>query len=185
MQAAGQRLREHVAREPALGVARDPLAHQLERDDGARLLEDEPLEVAERAVAAPREPGLRGAPRRARRPAARARGPRVGDARARTPAGSRRCSAVAAGAAASGPLGASVAAANARAASGSPRALEHRRAAADRLGDQPHDLVEPALLEHEPLEPPLDRRAAPQHLVLLVDEAARTRVSVIAMNGIS
>ena len=35
-------------------------------------------------------------------------------------------------------------------------------------------LVEPALLEHELLEPPLERDAALERLVLLVDEARRT-----------
>ena len=62
IQAAGQRLGEHVAGEPALGVARDPQAHELERDDGRGLLQDQPLEVAQRAVVADAGQPRRGAP---------------------------------------------------------------------------------------------------------------------------
>ena len=50
---------EDLAREPALGVARHALAHQLQRDDDRGLLHAEPLEVAELAGAAHHdEPGL-------------------------------------------------------------------------------------------------------------------------------
>ena len=47
-----------------------------------------------------------------------------------------------------------------------------------------HHLVEPALLEHQPLEAALEGDAALEHLVLLVDERVKA-FSVIAMNGIS
>ena len=47
---------------------------------------------------------------------------------------------------------------------------EHAGRAADRLGDRLHERVEPVLLEHQPLEPLVDRDAALEHLVLLVDE---------------
>ena len=57
---AGERLREHVAGEPALGVAHRALAHQLECHDRHGLLEDQPLEVTEAAcVARGHEPRLR------------------------------------------------------------------------------------------------------------------------------
>ena len=50
VQATGQRLGEHVARQPALGVTRDAHAHELQRDDGRRLAQDQLLDVAELAV---------------------------------------------------------------------------------------------------------------------------------------
>ena len=87
-QPPGERLGEHVAGEPALGVAHRALAHQLERHDGHGLLEDQPLEVAEAAgVARRHEPGLRRAAAAQRdRQHERAAGD-VRDGRART----RRC----------------------------------------------------------------------------------------------
>ena len=78
LHAAAERPGEDVAGEPALGLAGDPAAHQLQRDDRDRLLQDQPLEVAEAArVADDHHPGLR-------RPAAR-RDHRVGQ----RPAGDR------------------------------------------------------------------------------------------------
>ena len=47
---------------------------------------------------------------------------------------------------------------------------EHAHRAAGRRGQRAHHLVEPALLEHEPLEPLVDRDAALEHLVLLVHQ---------------
>ena len=59
-QPSGERLGQHVAGQAPLGVAHRALAHQLERHDGHRLLEDQPLEVAEPAGVERREqPGLR------------------------------------------------------------------------------------------------------------------------------
>ena len=51
-----------------------------------------------------------------------------------------------------------------------PAPGEHGHGAAGRRGERAHDLVEPALLEHDPLEPLVDRDPALEHLVLLVDE---------------
>ncbi len=60
LEAAAQRPGEDVAGEAPLGLAGDAPAHQLEGDDGDRLLEDEALEVAEAAgVADDHHPGLR------------------------------------------------------------------------------------------------------------------------------
>ena len=53
----------------------------------------------------------------------------------------------------------------------SPRPDEHVDRAAGGRRQRAHQLVEPALLEHEPLEPLVDRDAALQDLVLLVHEA--------------
>ena len=51
---------EHVAGEAALGLARNPAAHQLQRHHRDRLLEDQPLEVAKPAgVAHDHDPRLR------------------------------------------------------------------------------------------------------------------------------
>ncbi len=49
-------------------------------------------------------------------------------------------------------------------------AAEDRHGPADRRGDRRHDLLQPALFQHQPLEPALHGDAALQHLVLLVDE---------------
>ncbi len=60
LHAPAERAGEDVAGEPPLGLAGDPAAHQLERDDRDRLLQDQPLEVAEPAgVADDHDPGLR------------------------------------------------------------------------------------------------------------------------------
>ena len=63
----------------------------------------------------------------------------------------------------------------AEAAAGEPlaAAVEDRHGAADRGGDRRGDFLQPALLQDQPLEPPLHRDPALQHLVLLVDEARR------------
>ena len=45
--AAAERIGEQVAGEPALGLAHDPPAHQLEADDHRRLARAEALELAE------------------------------------------------------------------------------------------------------------------------------------------
>ena len=57
--ALAERLGQHVAGQPPLGVAHRALAHQLERHDRGGLLEDQPLEVAQPAgVARGHQPGL-------------------------------------------------------------------------------------------------------------------------------
>ena len=165
MQAAGERLGEHVAGQPPLGVARDAHAHELQRDDGHRLAQDEALEVAELGAADADEPGLRGNPaaRLDRQDQAAAAEQRLGIVARPQPercverlaAGRRRL--------------ALRALPGDRVATG----IEDARVAADRLGDDAHDGVQPALLEHEPLETVLDLRAPPQRLVLLVDEVRR------------
>ena len=48
--------------------------------------------------------------------------------------------------------------------------VEHHTAPPIAADERAHHLVEPALLEHQPLEPLVDRDAALQHLVLLVHE---------------
>ena len=84
-QPAGERLGQHVAGQAPLGVAHRALAHQLERDHGHGLLQDQPLEVAEPAgVARGHQPGLRARRARAWPRAARASGRRSRDGRART-----------------------------------------------------------------------------------------------------
>ena len=62
----------------------------------------------------------------------------------------------------------------AEAAPGEPlaAAVEDRHRPAHRRGDGGGDFLQPAFLQHQPLEPPLDRQAALQHLVLLVDQLA-------------
>ena len=91
LEATAERPGEDVAGEAALGLAGDAAAHQLERDDGDRLLQDQPLEVAEAAgVADDHHPGLRRARRRARSPGGRGRGRRPRDGRERR-GGRRRC----------------------------------------------------------------------------------------------
>ena len=139
---AGERRRQHVAGEPALGLAHHPLAHQLERDDDRRLLDDQPLEVAEPARAShDHQPGLGGAAPRGET-----------GMRERTPGRSGW----------SGRTGAAAAPRALRPRRGSPRAgarrswraaarasdlaagVEHHRAAADRGGDRARDLVEAA-----------------------------------------
>ena len=54
--------------------------------------------------------------------------------------------------------------------------VQHHRAAADRGGDLARDLVEAAALQDEPLEPLVDRDAAGEHVVLLVDQPAEGRL---------
>ena len=60
LEAAAEGAGEDVAGEAPLGLPRDPAPHQLQGDDRDRLLEDQPLEVAEAAgVADDHDPGLR------------------------------------------------------------------------------------------------------------------------------
>ena len=173
----GQRLGEHVAGQAPLGVAHRALAHQLERHHRGGLLEDQPLEVARARRRRARPPARPAAPRgRAWTPAAPASARRAPGGRART----RRPSALAArraprtaraprrAAPPSRPRGA----ARRNVALGERLAarVEHHHRAADRGRQRPHQLVEPALLEHQPLQPLVDGDAALEHLVLLVDE---------------
>ena len=81
-----ERLGQHVARQPAFGIAHRSLAHQLERHDGGGLLQDQPLEVAQPAhVAGGYEPRLEAARPRGWTRQARVSAPRSPDGRARTP----------------------------------------------------------------------------------------------------
>ena len=175
---AGERLREHVSGEAPLGVAHRALAHQLQCHDRHGLLEDQPLEVTEarRCRARPRAmPAVRRGP--AARPAAPAT---AGDLRVvggeLRVVGRPR-----------GPVAQLLAPPDHLLAHVLERLLGQRapeRLARDRLaapgehahraarggGERSHHLVEPALLEHQPLEPLVDRDAALKHLVLLVHQ---------------
>ena len=160
---------EDVAGEAALGLAGDPAPHQLQGDDGDRLLEDQPLEVAEAAgVADDHDPGLRRA--------AAGRDHRVGERAAGDRRVGRDEGVPVAGvgerfvADRADRVGGELAA---EAAPGEPlaAAVEDRDRAADRGGDRGDDLLEAALFEDQALEPALHRDPALQHLVLLVDEA--------------
>ena len=169
LHAAAQGAGEDVAGQTPLGLAGDPAPHQLERDDGDRLLQDQPLEVAEAAgVADDHDPGL-GRP-------ATGRDHRMGERPPRH-RGVRRDEGVAvAGVAerlfADAPdrvgreLAAEAAAGQALAA-----AVEDGDGAADGGGDRRGDFLQAAFLQDQPLEPALDGDAALQHLVLLVDQA--------------
>ena len=169
LQTAAEGAGEDVAGEPPLGLAGDPAAHQLQRHDRHRLLQDQPLEVAEAAgVADDHDPGLGWA--------AAGRDHRVGERPARH-RGVRGDEGMAVGgvperllADAADRVGGELAA---EAAAGEPlaAAVEDRDGAADCRGDRRGDLLQPALLQDQPLEPALHRDAALQHLVLLVDEA--------------
>ena len=170
LQPPAERPGEDVAGEAALGLAGDAAAHQLERDDRDRLLQDQPLEVAEAAgVADDHDPGLR----RARRPARSPGGPGPGPATegwAGTkgwpspawPSASLRIAPIAS---------AESWRRKPRPARRSPRPSRIADGAADRGGDRRRDFLQAALLEDQPLEPALHGDAALQHLVLLVDEA--------------
>ena len=160
---------EDVAGEAPLGLAGDPAPHQLQRDDGDRLLQDQPLEVAEAAgVADDHHPGLgRPAAGRDHRVGQRPPGDRgVGGDEGVAVAGvaerlfADRADRV------GGELAAEAAPGEALAA-----AVEDGDGAADGGGDRRRDFLQAALLQDQPLEPPLHGDAALQHLVLLVDEA--------------
>ena len=166
---AAERPGEHVARQPSLGLAGDPPAHQLERDDRHRLLQDQPLEVPQAAgVADDHHPRLRRpAARRDHRMGQRPPGERGMRGHERVPvAGVPGDLAADAADRLGGELAAEAAPGEALAA-----AVEDRHRAAHRGGDGSGDLLQPAFLQYQPLEPPLDRQPALQHLVLLVDEA--------------
>ncbi len=178
-QPSGERLREHVAGEPALGVPHRALAHQLERHDGHGLLEDQPLEVSEATgVARRHQPGLRGASaaqrhgqhqraardvRMVRRELGVLDRPRVAVRELLAPARHLLAHLLHR---LPGKLAPERLRGDRLAAAG-----EHAHRAARRGGQRAHHLVEPALLEHQPLEPLVDRDAALEHLVLLVHEA--------------
>ena len=163
----GQRLGEHVAGQPPLGVAHDALAHQLERDDGDGLLEQQPLERAERPAVAHRdEPGLR-------------RRPPTGSASARPPSSGCSGANVTGGVRALHLRGESPRARPAGKsrnvlpdASRSPRGPSTQAAPPIASATACTSASSPPLLEHHPLEPLVDRDAALEHLVLLVHERA-------------
>ena len=166
-----------AAGQPALGVAHRPLAHQLERHHRHRLLQDQPLEVAQPAgVARGDEPGLRARRGRAATPAAPARGRPAPGGRARTRRLGRAAPAALAAPARTSARTCSSASSGSsrRNASRGDRVARGSRARITAppiaAGERAHDLVEPALLEHEPLQPLVDRDAALEHLVLLVHQ---------------
>ena len=164
-------LRQDVPGQAALGVAHDPPAHQLEGDHRHGLLEDQPLELAQRR----RRRGLATShacgPRRlsgatgsasAARPAARARARRDACRPSRAAAQTSAATALTAAAERSRR--------NVAEASTSQRRVEDQHGAADRGRERARNLVDPALLEHQLLEAALQRDPALQGLVLLVDE---------------
>ncbi len=168
LEAPAQRPGQHVTGKAALGLTGDPAPHQLERDDGDRLLQDQALEVAEATgVADDHHPGLRGTAAR--------RDHRVSEG-ATGDGGMGGDEGVAVGGVGErflanrfhhlgGELSTEAATGEALAA-----AAEDRHGAADRRGDRRDDLLQAALFEDEPLEPALHGDAALQDLVLLVDE---------------
>ena len=167
---AAERARQHVAGESALRFPGDAAAHQLQGDDGDRLLQDQPLEVPQPAAVADDDDPCLG------RPPAR-RDDRMGKGAAgdRRVARNERVAVAAVGDGLSADRADSVGRQlAAEAAAGDPlaAAVENRDGAADRAGDGPGDLLQPALLQNQPLESPLHGDPALQHLVLLVYEAS-------------
>ena len=169
LEAPAERAGEHVAGQPPLGLTRDAAAHQLQRDHGDRLLEDQPLEVAEAAgVADDHHPGLGRA--------AAGRDHRVGE----RPAGDGGVG---------GDEGVPVAGVGERFFADRLRP-RRRRARGESRGRRAarrgcrewrrcrprrrrscRDLLQAALLQDQPLEPPLHGDPPLQNLVLLVDQA--------------
>ena len=173
LEAVAERVGEQVAGEPALGLAHDPLAHQLEPDDDRGLARDQPLEVAERrAVADHGQPGDRRAARagRARARTARARRAPRSAGRERRPAAPspERATISAASAAVASAVGAAVAADGGRARGRSRRGPARRRRSP--LAVAAMISLEAVALDHQPLEPLVDLGAALEHVELLVDE---------------
>ncbi len=172
---AGQGLLQHVAGQPALGVAHRALAHQLQRHHGRGLLQDQALEVAEPArVAHGHQPRVRraatarGHRQRQRAPGqvgmvgrelGRLRRIALGRSRARAHGRAQRLHRGLGDGPAERALGHDVAA-----------RVEHQHGAADRRRQRAHQLVEPALLEHQPLQALVDGDPALEHLVLLVHQ---------------
>ena len=163
-QAAAQGLGQHVAGQAALGVVHRALAHQLQRHDRGGLLEDQALEVAQPArVARGEQPRPRGSA------AARVDGHgdrpagevgvlggelrRLARRRARWPPGARAPAPPRRPRPRSGSSRRKK-----RAASVSPCGVQHHHGAAHRRGHRPDQLVQAALLDHQPLEPLVDRR---------------------------
>ena len=174
LEVAGHQRGQHVAREPPLGVVDHPPAQQLERDDRHRLVQREPVELGQRArrpwppAATPRAAAL-GACRPARdRQRQRARREVVGARH--VPAPRARLHALAQLGAQRRTTSAPSPARPARRASTSPRASKIS-AGPPIIAPRPlRHAVQPALGEHDPLQPLVRRQRAPQHGVLLVDE---------------
>ena len=173
---------EHLAREPALGLPRDALAHQLERDHDR-------APAARRAARSPRarrsaddhQPGLGGAAAgrdtgwASARPATEGCDGHEGVRRRRRGCTSSRIASTRSRRRARG----------GRAPASPRRARRARRAAADRGGDLARDLVEAALLQHQPLEPLVGPRC-PRESTSYCSLTSRLKAaSVIAMNGVS
>ena len=167
----------HVAGQAALGVVGDAAAQQLERDHRDGLVERQTVELGQRpAVLGRDEPGLR------RRPLAR-RGVALRGARHRQrqrAAGQLATRCVAAAAAGAGALAQLVGQRGdrgllqrgARGAAGEHLAagVEDDRRAADQRGERAGDAVEPALGQHDPLEPLVRGQRTLQDRVVLVDQ---------------
>ena len=171
---------QHVPGQPALGVAGHPPAQQLQRDDRHRLVQRQAVEVRQRAAVLDRHQPRLGDPlrggrtrcrgRRRRRPAA----PGHGRPARRAGAGTRAPRAAAAALTSSVPraidrLGLDRAAEGAlheRLAAG----VEHEDGGADQGRQRPGQRLEPALGEHDPLEPLVGGDRPAQDRVLLVDQ---------------
>ena len=167
---------QHVAGQPALGVVDHAPAQQLERDDRHGLVQRQAVELVQR-------PGVAGGdqPRLGQRPVAAAGWPRPARHGQRERA---RREAVGGGDEAAPAAGARALAQLRRqrgstsAAAGSPGAareqlaapVEDQRRAADHRRQLARHALEPALGEHDALEPLVRGERAPQHRVLLVDQ---------------
>src|SRR4051794_10001415 len=167
--------RQDVAGKAALGGVGDAPAQELERDDGHRLVEDQPVDLGQAARVLDRdEPG--------RRDAAAAVG--------RIARADRQCEAARREVRVARDEALAVAAAGALAQLGPERGddlvvelaaeradrpgiaapVEHERSAADERRERADDRVEAALGEHDPLQALLGGDRALQQRVLLVDE---------------
>ena len=171
VEAATERLGEHVPGKAALGLADDPLAHQLQRNDHRRPARHKPLEVVESAAL-----GGDGQPadRRPPRP--------TGDGDAQGAAGKRLRARLEEADHGAGPalrnlgakpgeyLGCRPPAGRRDRDLDATRVLENREAPR-RAGDRAHDLVEATALDHQALELLVDPGVPPQDVVLLVPVA--------------
>ena len=167
---APERLRQQVAGQASLGFAHHPFAHQLEPHDDRALPGGEALEVAQRApLADDDQPGDGGAAapsrhrNRQRTPGQRrVLGLERGQGRRRPSRGDlgpKRLQGRGAGAALAGVAGELAAG-----------GVVNDRRAADRGCDRAEDRLQPASLDHQPLQPLVHLGAALQHRVLLVDQ---------------
>ena len=173
VEVAAQCLGEDVSGQPPLGLAHRPLAHQLERDDRGRLLEDQALGLAQTAGVGDREEprarrGASGREHRQRQRAAR-------DARmVRRERGFPRTGRGDACADGRDRVVRHLAGERARGDHLAVRREDHCRPA-DRRRDRARHLVEPALVEQQPLQPPV-RCAGPLKSLVLAVHQMRERL---------